>query len=311
MNKIAIIGRNFHPDGKETAAFLSEALKKPLGEKGFKSVFVKLTDLLFDISNDDIRVIDTKSGLTLEDFESVLMTNWFSHASVRKDIAFALSLYLHHKNVPFLNTEAMYSRSTSKLSQMMLAALNGVPIARSVFSLNLMATQEYLHEINFSTPIIFKNVHASRGKGNYLLDDIVDISNYLNNNSEKSPFIVQQFIKSGQADYRLFMVGAKVKLVIKRNGQSGSHLNNTSAGATTELVPVDEFSKEAIAMAETMSHVLHRELTGLDIIFSENDEKPYFLEANPIPQIATGSNTEAKLAALAEGLVLIAEERSR
>lgn len=309
MNSLAIVGRDFHPDGKETAALLSDSLKEPLKDHGFDSVFVKISDLLFDVSNDNISVIDSKTGRALDSFGAVLMTNWFSHASVRKDVAYALSLFLNSKNVPFLNTEAMYSRSTSKLSQMMLAALNDVPVARSVFCLDLKATQKYLSEISFPVPFILKNMHASRGKGNYLLDRINDIPNHSSEHSEKSPFVAQQFIDSDHTDYRLFMVASKVKLVIKRSGKSDSHLNNTSAGASTDLVLPYSFSKEAISIAEKMSKLLHRELTGLDIIFNADNQKPYFLEANPIPQIATGSNTEAKISALAEGLVSMAKDR--
>lgn len=308
MKTIAIVGRNFHPDGKETAELIAQSLQGPLSKKGYTTQFVQLKDILFDISNKTVRVIDSKTGKDLKEFSAVLMTNWLSHASIRKDVAYALALYLEKNKIPFVNTETFYSRSTSKLSQLMLAALYGVTISRTVFCIRLAATRAYLDNVAFPAPFIFKNGHASRGKGNYLLATINDINIHANEHSETSPFLVQSFVESDKSDYRLFMVNGKVQLVIHRLGQAESHLHNTSAGATTELVPVKDLNAEAVRMAETMSAVLHRELTGLDIIFDSKTQEPYFLEANPIPQIATGSNVETKLAALAEGLVKLAEK---
>ena len=309
MNTIAIVGRSFHPDGKETAQLLSQSLTGPLKEKGYTVQFVKLTDILFDISNDRVEVLDSKTNTPFTDFAAVLMTNWFSHASIRKDIAYSLALYLRAQEIPFVNTEALYSRSTSKLSQLMLAALHEVPISRTVFCLNLQVLQEYLKSTDFPTPFIFKNAHASRGNGNYLLPNIQDVARYTAEHSETSPFIAQSFVTSDTSDYRLFVVNSKIQLVIRRIGQSGSHLNNTSAGAQTELIDPATVSAEVVAIVATMSQVLHREVTGIDVIFDSNSGKPYFLEANPIPQIATGSNVDAKLNALAQGLVHIAKQK--
>lgn len=308
MNTIAIVGRNFHPDGKETAQLIAQSLEGPLKEKGYAVQFVKLTDILFDISNDGIEVIDSKTNTPFTSFSAVLMTNWFSHASVRKDIAYSLALYLQANKVPFVNTEMLYSRSTSKLSQLMLAALHEVPISRTVFCLNLQVLQEYLSSTGFTSPFIFKNAHASRGNGNYLLTAIEDIATHSREHSETSPFIAQSFVSSDKSDYRLFVVNGKIQLVIRRIGQSGSHLNNTSAGATTELIDPSDMSADVVRIVETMSKQLHREVTGIDVIFDAQSGRPYFLEANPIPQIATGSNVTAKLNALSEGLVALSKE---
>lgn len=308
MNTIAIVGRTFHPDGKETAQLIAQSLKDLLGERGYAVQFVKLTDILFDISNDTVQVVDSATQTPFTNFSAVLMTNWFSHASVRKDLAYSLALYLQAKGIPLVNTEALYSRSTSKLSQLMLAALHSIPISRTVFCLNLPALQRYLKEDNFETPFIFKNAHASRGSGNYLLSHLDDITAHKDEHSETSPFLAQQYVLSDKSDYRLFVVNRQTQLVIRRIGRSDSHLHNTSAGATTELVDPAELSPEVVHIVETMSKLLHREVTGIDVIFDAKSYAPYFLEANPIPQIATGSNVEAKLNALAEGLVALAKK---
>jgi glutathione synthase/RimK-type ligase-like ATP-grasp enzyme len=307
--RILIIGRDFHPDGKETAALIARELQPVLAEKSATVDLLLFKDILFDISNDSIRILDARSGRDICEYDAVLMTNWFSHASVRKDMAYSVALYLNEHKVPLLNSEALYSRSTSKLSQMMLAALHGVPIPRTAFCLNLKHLEKYLQAKDIGSPFVLKDAQASRGASNFLLHNLSDITAHKQHHSERSPLVAQEFINSDKSDFRFFVAGSKIRLIIKRTGSGNSHLNNTSQGATTELVPIAGFSQDTVTHVLAMSKLLHRELTGIDIMFDSNSEKPYFLEANPIPQIATGSNVDAKLSALAEALLEAAKSK--
>ncbi|HSX15980.1 MAG TPA: hypothetical protein VLF40_04275 [Candidatus Saccharimonadales bacterium] len=301
-NKVLIIGRNFHPDGKETAATIAEALRPYLAKDGVETELVLFKDILFDISNEDTKVLNARTGQDLAKAGAVLMTNWFSHASVRKDMALTLALYFAEKGVPVFNTESLHSRSTSKLSQMLVAVQQGVPIARTVFCLSLDHLMAYLHAEQFAAPFIFKDAQASRGKGNFLLDSIDAVAGHKEAHSEQAPFMAQALIDSEGADYRFFVVGGETRVIIKRIGSGDSHLNNTSAGASTQLIPLEEMDAKAMECVRTMSNALHREVTGIDIMFDRSSGMPYFLEANPIPQIATGSNVDIKLTALAQGM---------
>ena len=309
MPKILILGRNYHPDGKETAteihAGLTESAKN---EAEFSVIYYK--NLVFDISNQNIKVWDAVSGVDLKEFDSVLMTNWFSHASVRKDMALALALYFQHHGISVFNSEALHNRSSSKLSQMMLAALNNVPIARSLFSLSfeqLVKTAQNTPKLKL--PLIFKDAQASRGKGNYLVKAWSEAENLAPEHNEKHPFMVQEFIESDGSDYRFFVAGGHSQFVIHRLGSDDSHLTNTSAGASTEILQTNQLPVSYSHDVETMSKLLGREVTGIDIMEDEAG-KHYFLEANPIPQIATGSNVELKLTALKNALIKAAQERS-
>jgi glutathione synthase/RimK-type ligase-like ATP-grasp enzyme len=123
--------------------------------------------------------------------------------------------------------------------------------------------------------------------------------------------MAQDLIDSDGSDYRFLVTGGRTRLVIKRIGSGDSHLNNTSQGATTEVVPLENIDESVLLVVHKMSSALHREVTGIDIMFDKTTSKPYFLEANPIPQIATGSNVELKLDALAEALREAAEGENR
>ena len=300
--KVLIIGRNFHPDGKETAATIAAALQPYLAKDGMETELVLLRDIVFDISTDDIKIINAKTGQDLAESDAVLMTNWFSHASIRKDMALTLALYFQQHQVPCFNSEALHSRSTSKLSQMMIAAQHHVPIARTVFSLSLEHLSRYLEQQEFPAPFIFKDAQASRGNNNFMLASVTEIASHKEAHTEASPFMAQALIPSEGADFRFFVVGGKTRVIIKRIGSGESHLNNTSAGASTQIIPVADMDEAVLSEVQTMSEALHREMTGIDIMFDKQTGVAYFLEANPIPQIATGSNVDLKLAALADGI---------
>jgi glutathione synthase/RimK-type ligase-like ATP-grasp enzyme len=301
-NQILIIGRNFHPDGKETAALIASELNPYLKKMNLGADLALFKDLIFDISNDGIKVLNASTGRDLSTYDVVLMTNWFSHASIRKDIAHTLALYFNQHGIKLFNSEALYSRSTSKLSQMMLAAINKVPIPRTIFSLSLDNLETYLKDIEFKAPFIFKDAQASRGKSNFVLKSVGEITSHKELHSEKAPFMAQDFIESDGSDLRFFVAGGDTKVIIKRVGQDDSHLHNTSAGAVTEILPIGSMDPKILKDVSRMSDLLHRELTGIDIMFDRKTGQYYFLEANPIPQIATGSNVELKLKALASSL---------
>ena len=50
--------------------------------------------------------------------------------------------------------------------------------------------------------------------------------------------------------------------------------------------------------AITVSRELRREIGGVDMVVDKRDGKHYFLEANNMPQLSTGSNVPAKLLVL-------------
>ena len=310
---ILILGRTAHPDGKETATEIYQGLQSHFDDADEYTLSVAYyKDLLFDIAPGDVRVIDTRNNQSLANYDAVLMTNWFSHASIRKDIAYALGLFFEANNIVCFNSESLHSRSTSKLSQMMLAALHGVSVPRTVFSLSYKTLTASLAkpEHDLGAPFILKDAQASRGSGNYLLRSQAELADHEHEHNERSAFIAQGFVASDHSDFRLFITGGKVQFIIRRLGSAESHLHNTSQGASTELLQPSDVDETVIALAEKMSVLLHREVTGLDIIFDKQTGHAFFLEANPIPQIATGSNVPAKLAALADALKHAAAERN-
>jgi glutathione synthase/RimK-type ligase-like ATP-grasp enzyme len=307
--RILVLGRSYHPDGKETADVIYDGLKKVELLKESELILAHFKEIVMDISNETITVTDSKSQRNLLDVDAVLMTNWFSHASIRKDLGYSLGLIWAAKNTAVFNSESIHSRSTSKLSQMVIAAQNQVPIARTIFSLDFDALAARAQEV-LGFPMIIKDAQGSRGNGNYLVKSPEELAALKAEHTESHPFVAQKFIEGGSVDYRFFVAGGKTRLIIKRIGNADSHLTNTSAGASTEVLQPADLGEEVLDLVHTCSKLLHREVTGIDIMFDKTTNKPYFLEANPIPQIATGSNIELKLTALATALLEAANKEN-
>ncbi len=221
-------------------------------------------------------------------------------------MAYTLATFWQSQKIPFFNTEAYYNRSSSKLSQMLLATVNKINVPRTIFSLSFDALINAAEDaLNY--PYILKDAQASRGQSNYLITERKDAEAVKFQHKESHPFLAQQFVNAGKTDYRFFVAGNKVRLILKRTARGNSHITNTSAGATAELLPAGFLGDEIKQIVEQCSDFLHREVTGVDIIIDKSTKLPYFLEANPIPQIATGSNVKEKLIALAGALAEAAE----
>jgi len=95
-------------------------------------------------------------------------------------------------------------------------------------------------------------------------------------------------------------MGGQIKMAIKRVAQEGTHLSNTSKGGAAIAVEVDKIAPETLRDAETIAKLLNRELTGVDMIIDSTTNKHYFLEANNMPQISTGSFVKDKAQILSD-----------
>jgi len=105
------------------------------------------------------------------------------------------------------------------------------------------------------------------------------------------------------------VMGDKVRLVIHRQSQDDSHLNNTSQGGKATLVDLSHLPQKVLDDAIKMGKMLRREVTGVDMIMHKETGEYFFLEANNMPQLGTGSFVGEKLRALDEYLREISENK--
>jgi glutathione synthase/RimK-type ligase-like ATP-grasp enzyme len=303
QQRILFISRYDERESYDTAFSMAAALKT--SDIHYDACF--LQDLIFDYDGTDLRVLE-KSGLDIDSYDGIFLLGWFK-LKMYEDAAVTIARYAAHKNIPLLNSEAAKTRSYSKLSQCVIAALNGVSVTPFVFCMDGQRLLDGVHQSHLTYPLIVKGVLASRGGHNHLVHSEQELQQIITDYPEV-PFIAQTYVPN-DGDYRLLVMGNQVTMAIHRQSQTDSHLNNTSQGGAATLVPVDSLPQQMLSDALTMSQSINRELTGVDMIVHRQTGHYYFLEANNMPQLSTGSFVEQKMQHLDQFLRAWLQENKR
>ena len=256
-----------------------------------------LNDLVFEVSKDGMRVYDPGRGFSIDDFDLVVFriirSQWAR-------VAACCSL-LQAKGVPYIDT--MYEpRASSKYAGEFIRYTAGLPVIHTVFTNNQQLGQLFKDptQAPIQFPFILKDVNGRKGRLNFLVREHAQLEQILADNPEVE-FIVQEFIPN-EGDYRFLVMGGKVELVIHRQAQSGSHLNNTSQGAVPRLVELSEFDEQVVQDALKSAAIESIQVAGIDVIFNKETGQHHILEVNSSPQLLTGAFPDLKMKAYADYL---------
>ncbi len=264
-------------------------------------------NLIFCFDGTKLSVTDSASGVDVADHDAIMLIGWFK-SKMLDDTARAVAHYAHSKGVPFVNSEAYHGRSFTKLSQCVIAALNGVNVTPFLFAIDKQVLLRAVASSRPTFPRILKAVAASRGQDNYLVHSYDEIAALLAEASDPPKnFILQEFVPN-EGDFRLIVMGGTVRLAIHRKAPLDSHLNNTSQGGVARLVEPAELPEKVIADSILLAKLLRREVTGVDMIQHRDTGQYYFLEANNMPQLSTGSFVPEKMKIVAGYLAELAEK---
>lgn len=290
MKKILVLGSK-DSGVKNDPVVIANSIAK---QSNISATVVYFEDLLFEISKQKQSITDTKSGQNIADTDLLVAINWYKNGrrSFYRDVAYTLALYLDANNTPFWNEEMLMQRSTTKLSAAMQLALLGLDIPHTFFSIN----PELIFEQKTNFPAIFKNISASRGRSNYLINDSSELSKYL---EQPNRFILQEYIPNS-ADFRVICYDRQPRIVIKRQRDGGStHLNNTSLGAKASLVDLSQLDRNTLKDCQRICEVMGRNICGIDFIEANGGlSRKVYLEVNAIPQLTSGTHVTKKMSEL-------------
>lgn len=260
--------------------------------KNTKVVYATYSDLIFWVYNQKPSILDNHNGYRLEEYDFVQFRNFCYDL----DTAPVVANYLNHFGIPFTNSEVNNGINTEKLSQMFTLAFANLPVPNTYYA--HIVDQDFQKTIGdkLGYPMIMKANDGSKGDSNYLVDSQAELQEILDRESGKY-FVFQNYIPNN-GDYRLLFIGLnREPLVFLRQGDKDTHLNNTSKGGQGKLVDVKQlplvFRQHALSAARTLG----REISGVDILVDKTTDKPYLLEVNSTPAIATGFAQDKKLAA--------------
>ena len=256
--------------------------------------FVFLDDLVLSVGDGNIEVFNVNSGTSLSDYDLIFVRGLgFRH---RFDELKLISVFARERGIQIINDYSSF-RDSSKLGQAVKFHELDLPVSSTVF-LN-RAVLAGNTPLPFGFPCIMKASFGAHGNDNYLVHSLDEIKQ-ISAKSRSMRFVLQRFVKN-EGDFRILVIGDEV-IVIGRRAVGDSHLNNTSQGASAEIIPLENLSSAMIDDAKKVTASLDMTFAGVDAIIDVDTGDYYFLEVNSQPQLMSGAFVDVKTSLIAKFL---------
>lgn len=277
---------------------LFELLKSQFATQNIDIQKIGLLDTAVHIRDNQLDIIDVITNSSLSNLAGLYFANWRKHP----EFALASAEFMKRQGKPIISEEVLGVMPMSKLGEMVLLSDKNIPLPNSIFMRN-KHWLKYLKKggkLPFGDQAIVKSISGSMGADNYLVRSPDEFRQLLKRDLDML-FVVQEFIPN-TCDYRIIFIGNEAKIAIKRSRvDEDTHVNNTSKGASAELIPLDQIPAEMIEIAKNAAHAVRRNTyCGVDIMQHQDTGAYYVLEVNKTPQMETGSNTNEKITALTD-----------
>jgi gamma-F420-2:alpha-L-glutamate ligase len=198
-------------------------------------------------------------------------TNYFTRSVMRQIEKFG---------IPVFNDADSISRVSDKLLTSQLLVKENLPIPKTILVNGDVDIELIEKEIGF--PCVVKATSGSKGKTVHLCQtkkDFVSLMSLLSSISLKKTMIIQEFVDAQPGtDLRVWVIGGKTVVAMKRTGVEGDFRANISQGGTAELF---EITDEVDYLARETARVLGLQIAGVDLLFDKDGYK--ICEANSSP----------------------------
>lgn len=251
-------------------------LKAAFASRGYRSVFVSLTDCRLDL-------FASHSGIVIPGFEQSLPAGVFvrgvpggtlEQVVLRLDILHAL----REIGVPVYNDARAIERSVDKAMTSFLLKRAGIPTPPTwVTESEPHARALLLRETGSGRELVIKPLFGSQGVG---LRRLAAVSDLPPAEEYGGVFYLQCYIDSGEGawhDWRVFVIGGVAVSAMIRRGKMW--ISNVAQGASCEHAEVDQILRR---LAEDAARALQMDYAGIDII-RDKDKKFHVVEVNSIP----------------------------
>jgi RimK family alpha-L-glutamate ligase len=192
----------------------------------------------------------------------------------------ALMRQFERLSVPVINDSASVGTVADKLATSQALAQAGLSIPKTVLVNGDVDVDLIEKEIGF--PCVVKATSGSRGKTVYLCESrkIFDgLMELLSSIALKKTLIIQEFVDAQPGtDLRVWVIGGKCVVAMKRKGVDGDFRANISQGGSAELFEINE---EIDYLARETARVLGLQIAGVDLLFDRDGYK--ICEANSSP----------------------------
>lgn len=240
----------------------------------------KYRDIEITICDSKLKIIH--KGVDIKDFSFV----WLSSGWNKRDIAYAISLYLQSFETPHSYAE----KNSSKVTDNIVFAINNLPLPDSVFiSRSSVEKNIPLLEKICGFPLIVKDIRGCQGKHSAYVANTTELLEKMKELPKSKDFIFQRFI-ANEYDWGVMIANGIVVAGEKSYPCEGEFRNNTCNGARECFVAVKDIPEEIKAMAVKASGLLGLSWSRADIIIDKTNGRPYLLEVNRFPGITSESN---------------------
>lgn len=247
-----------------------------------------LGELVYSITDAGASIYHSEKGWDIKDYDLVI----FRKVGQEIELAIAAAHYLEKHNVKYIDTY-LQMLGKGKLSGAFLRSSQGIPVPQTVYASPRVMLSIFSDSPPFPFPCIVKADTGSKGRDNFLVHSIEEMREALQSNN--IDFIAQNFIPNS-GDYRVLVLGGKIRLSIHRKGEEGSHLNNTSQGGVATKTDLSEFGQQATSDIIRATELEKLQVAGVDLIVNSETGQHFILEVNRAPQLATGECVPDKLA---------------
>jgi ribosomal protein S6--L-glutamate ligase len=177
--------------------------------------------------------------------------------------------------IPF--SASAFTITHNKLLTHLVLQHHNIPMPMTYLSPNSDAARNVLKKVNY--PIVMKFPEGTQGKGVMFADSFSSASSLLDALGVlNQPFIIQEYIETGNTDIRALVVGDRVIAAMKRTAQTEEKRANIHAGGTGEYYNLDRIGRR---IAIDTAKALNADICGVDIL--EGPTGPQVIEANISP----------------------------
>lgn len=221
-------------------------------------------------------------GRAIRDFSFVWLSSGWSY----RDFAYALHLYFESTSTPHSYVE----KNTSKVTDCMVFAVNGLPIPDSIF-VNRAYIERNLPLIKkvCGYPLIIKDIRGAKGKDSKYVAAESELLSIMARLPKNKKFLFQRYIPNDY-DWGIMVANGIVVAGEKSYPSEGEFRNNTCNGAREYFIDVAHIPQPIKDIAIKASERLGLSWSRADIIIDQRTGLPYLLEVNRYPGITSQSH---------------------
>lgn len=211
-------------------------------------------------------------GKPMDHYDCIFAKGSFRYANVLETLSILRGTECYMPIIP-----SAFTVAHDKLLTQLELQKHNIPMPKTYMAATVGAARSILERMNY--PIIMKFPHGTQGKGVLFAESypsassILDALSYL-----RQPFIIQEYVETGQTDIRAFVIGDEVVAAYQRKSNGKEARANIHAGGTGSQI---ELTDECRRMAIQAAKALGADMCGVDILMSHKG--PVVIEVNLSP----------------------------